>query len=276
MKNSAIKKACAVLSVVLGASSVSTAVAVLLAAVVVFSAKGQESSQLITSYPFRESFERHYQMGPSPRIEIDMIAGPVVISSGRAGMADVTVWRSAATRWEFDCYQVKIDPRPDLIRIATARLTDRPECRDGLRDSQEIRLRVPPDALVDLSNIAGDLQITGPVRGVKAKAIAGHASIAAAGTVDLQALAKGLSLRLGAASPGTAIIQAVGGGLEIDVANRRNVEIRLDANSLQNEVRVPPDFTRLMTRDGYLLKSGEGGPSLSLHAINGGVVVRRR
>src|SRR5262245_44100523 len=156
-------------------------------------AVADEEVGLITSYAFRDSFARHYQVKGSPRIEIKGgISGPVIISSGRTGTVDIDVLRTPATQEELDCHRVKIDSTPDLITIRQVQF-DRRECKT-IRASQSLTLRVPPDALIDVTAIAGELQVTGPVQSVTANSIASHVSISGAKIVDLNSLAKGLSL----------------------------------------------------------------------------------
>jgi hypothetical protein len=251
------------------------AFAALLVPVLVPSVWGQASPGVITDYPFRDSFARQYHVERSPRIEITGgISGPVTISSGQTGMVDIEVRRTAATQGELDCHQVKIDHRPDLITITQVQFADRRECRT-IRASQSLTLQVPSDALLQVSGIAGELQVSGPVKAVTAESIAGHVSITEAGTVDLDSLARGLSLSLGRASPGSGTIESVVGLVELEVAERHDVEIRVSA--LQGEITsVPPDFVRLEMNDGYLLRSGAGGTHLSISSINGDLVVRRK
>src|SRR5262245_61823418 len=255
--------------------SIAIVFAALLASVVAPSAWGPVNAQAVTDYPFRDSFERHYQVERSPRIEIGGgISGPVTVSSGPTGMVDIEVLRAAATQSELDCHQVKIDHRPDLIRITQVQFGDRRECRT-IRASQSLTLQVPSDANLQVTAIAGELQVTGPVRSVTAESMAAHVNITAAGTVDLTSLAGGLSLSLGGASPGSATIVSVVGVVELDVAERRDVDIRI--SSLQGEITsVPSDFVRRKTNDGYLLRSGAGGTPVSISSINGDVVVRRK
>jgi len=233
-----------------------------------------EETRLVTSYPFRDSFSRQYPVKGSPRIEIKGgISGPVFISSGRAGMVDIDVSRTAATQEELDCHEVKIDYRPDLITITQVQF-DRRECRT-IRASQALTLRVPSDALLDVSTIAGELQVTGPVRSVTALSIASHVSISGARTVDLISLAKGLSLSLGGAATEAATIESVIGDVELNVGERRDVEIRI--SSLTGHIRsVPPDFVSRRTNYGYLLRGGERGSSLSITSVQGDIVVKRR
>src|SRR5262249_57041897 len=101
----------------------------------------------ITSYPFRDSFGRHFRVKGSPRIVIGGgISGPVIISSGRTGIVDIDVLRTAATQQELDCHQVKIDYRPDRITIRQVQF-DRRECQT-IRASPSLFLLVPPDALL--------------------------------------------------------------------------------------------------------------------------------
>ena len=240
--------------------------------IMTFPGPGISSPDVATNYSFRDSVSRQYPLERSPRIEIKSIGGSVVISSGPAGMADVEAQRSAPTQRELDCREVKIDHRPDLITITAVQLTDRPGCA-AIWSAQALTLRVPSDALLRLSDIDGELQVTGPVGGIVAEDIGGHVSIAEAGTVDLRSLSNGVSLRLGAASPGSVNIRSVFGDVELDVAERRDVEIRV-TSVIAGEVRsVPRGFVRVKTDDGYLLKSGEGGPSLSISDIDGDIVV---
>src|SRR5262245_47001047 len=226
------------------------------------------------SYAFRDSFAHQFRVKGSPRIVIGRgISGPVTISSGRTGMVDIDVLRTAATQQELDCHEVKIDYRPDVITIRQVQF-HRPECQ-SIRASQSLTLRVPPDALLDVSTIAGELQVTGPVRSVTATSIASHVSISGAETVDLTSLAGGLSLSMGGAPTKSATIQSVMGAVELNVGERRDVEIRI--SSLAGHLRsVPPDFVGLRTNDGYLLRGGERGSSLWIRSVQGDVVVKRQ
>jgi hypothetical protein len=223
----------------------------------------------------QDTLAQQYPMERSPRIEITGVTGPIVISSAQTRMAGIKVKRSAGTQRELDCFQTRIDHRPDLITISYVLFTDRPGC--GSVDSrQALTLQVPNDAFLQLSNIYySTVTITGPVGGVIAENIGGHVSIAAAGTVNLRNLGNGVSLGLGAASTGSGIIESVFGDVELDVAERRDVEIR--AGSIVGEIKsVPSGFVRLKTDEGYLLKSGTGGASLSLKRIDGDIVVKRQ
>ena len=236
-------------------------------------AVADEERGVITTYPFHDSFARHYQVKGSPRIVIKGgISGPVTISSGRAGTVDIDVLRTAATQQELDCHRVRIDSRPDLITITQVQF-DRPEC-ETIRASQSLTLRVPSDALLDVSAIAGELQVAGPVKSVTANSIASRVSIAGAEIVDLNSLAEGLSLSTSGPTR-SVTIESVVGIVDLDVGERRGAEIRI--SSLEGHIRsFPPDFVRLRTNDGYLLRSGEGGPSLSINSVRGDVVVRRQ
>jgi len=134
---------------------------------------------------------------------------------------------------------------------------------------------VPPDALLDVSAIAGELKVTGPVRSVTAKSIASHVSISGAESVDLLSLAGGLSLDIGGAPTRSATIESVMGAVELNVGERRDVTIRI--SSLTGHIKsVPPDFVSLRTADGYLLRGGERGSSLWINSMQGDVVVKRR
>ena len=260
------------LRTILFGRSIVAALVTLLASGLVPGTRGQDSSGLITDYTFRDSFSRHFQVEGSPVIEIkEGISGPVTVSSGRAGTVDVDVQRTAATQWELDCHQVKIDHRPGRITITQVQFSDRRECHT-IRASQSLTLQVPSDAKLRVTAIAGELKVTGPVQSVTANSIAAHVDIAAVGIVELRSLAGGVSLHLGGASPGAGTIESVIGPVELEI-RQPNVKIRV--SSLNGEIRaLPPGFIRLRTDDGYLIKRGEGGPSLSISSVNGDVTVR--
>jgi hypothetical protein len=222
-----------------------------------------------------DTLAQQYQMEKSPRIAIRGVTGPIVISSGPTQMADVKFIRRVGTRRELDCFQARIDHRPEVITISYEQFGDRPGC--GSIDShQALTLEVPADALLHLSNIYySTVQITGPVQGVSAEDIGGHISIAAAGTVNLRNLGNGVSLGLGATSTGSIAMESVFGDIELDVTGRRDVEIH--ASSIVGEFKsIPTDFVRLKTDEGYLLKSRAGGTLISLKRIDGDIVLKHR
>jgi hypothetical protein len=222
-----------------------------------------------------DTLAQQYQMEKSPRIAIRGVTGPIVISSGPTQMADVKFIRRVGTRRELDCFQARIDHRPEVITISYEQFGDRPGC--GSIDShQALTLEVPADALLHLSNIYySTVQITGPVQGVSAEDIGGHISIAAAGTVNLRNLGNGVSLGLGATSTGSIAMESVFGDIELDVTGRRDVEIH--ASSIVGEFKsIPADFVRLKTAEGDVLKSRAGGTLISLKRIDGDIVLKHR
>jgi hypothetical protein len=222
-----------------------------------------------------DTLAQRYQMEKSPRIEIRGVTGPIVISSGPTQMVDVKFIRRVDTRRVLDCFQAKIDHRPELITISYEQFGDRPGC--GSIDShQALTLEVPSDAFLHLSNIYyTTVKITGPVQGVVAENIGGHVSIAAAGTINLRNLGNGVSLGLGATSTGSIAMESVFGDIELDVTGRRDVEIH--ASSIVGEFKsIPTDFVRLKTDEGYLLKSRAGGTLISLKRIDGDIVLKHR
>jgi murein DD-endopeptidase MepM/ murein hydrolase activator NlpD len=220
-----------------------------------------------------DTVAQQYPMERSPRIRITGYPHPIVISSAPTRTANVKIRRSAGSRQELDCFQTRIDHRPDLITISYVHVADRPGCGSaGSRHA--LALEVPSDAHLELSNIYySTVKITGPVQGLIAENVGGHVSIAAAGTVNLRNLGNGVSLRLGPTGPMT--IESVFGDVELDVAGRQDVEIR--ASSLVGEIRsVPSDFVRVKTDDGYVLKSRAGGTPISLKRIDGDIVLKRQ
>jgi hypothetical protein len=222
-----------------------------------------------------DTLAQQYQMEKSPRIAIRGVTGPIVISSGPTQMADVKFIRRVGTRRELDCFQARIDHRPEVITISYEQFGDRPGC--GSIDShQALTLEVPADALLHLSNIYySTVQITGPVQGVSAEDIGGHISIAAAGTVNLRNLGNGVSLGLGATSTGSIAMESVFGDIELDVTGRRDVEIH--ASSIVGEFKsIPADFVRLKTAEGDVLTSRAGGTLISLKRIDGDIVLKHR
>jgi hypothetical protein len=113
------------------------------------------------------------------------------------------------------------------------------------------------------------------VQGVSAEDIGGHVSITAAGTVNLRNLGNGVSLGLHSVSTGSSTIESVFGDVALDLAGRRDVEI--NASSIVGAFRsVPLGLVRLKTDDGYVLKGGAGGTSISFKRIDGDIVLKHQ
>ncbi len=233
---------------------------------------GSSDESIMTA---REEIHRSFRLEPGARISVEGIAGPVSITTGAGDTAEVHVVRMARTQRELDCYRTVVTGGGEALSVEHVQDSDRAGC-DSIRSRQEVRLVVPRSVNIELSTIAGRVDI-GPVDGkVSLDSIAGHAALAGARSADIDSLAGGLSMSLTPlAAAGVRVSSVVG---PVDLTFQRGVDADVRVDSVMGSVRgVPAELDgRLIEEDGeYRLRVGSGGPSVRLSSVVGPVRLRR-
>ena len=232
---------------------------------------GDESARMNA----REEIHRSFRLDPGARVSVDGIAGPVSITTGAGDRAEVHVVRMAQTQRELDCYRTAVAGGGDALSVRHVQDSGRAGC-DSIRSRQEVRLVVPRSVNVELSTIAGRVDIGAVDGNVSLESIAGHVAVAGARSADMGSLAGGLSLTLDPLAAGGVRVSSVVG--PVDLTFRRGVDADVRVDSVMGSVRgVPAELDgRLIEEDGeYRLRIGSGGPAVKLSSVVGPVRLRR-
>jgi hypothetical protein len=182
MKNLAIKKACAVLSVLLGASSVWAAV-------------DQE----------RDQINRSFSLPAKARVEVSAISGSVDIQAIDGDMAIVQIDRTARSRAELDCNKVVLEQASGNLTIQSKTVGGH-GCRN-IQVTYSVLLSLPRHVDVSVHGVSGPINI-GEIEG--ALRISGNS-----GNINLAQSGSGSSITGNSGRTNIKLRKLDAGGLEL-------------------------------------------------------------
>jgi putative adhesin len=251
MKNSAIMKACAVLSVLLGASSVWAAVA-------------QE----------RDQINRSFSLPTTARVEVSAISGSVDIQAVDGETSIVQIERTARSRAELDCNNV-------VLEQASSNLTVRSKAVGGqgcqsIQVVYRVLLSLPRHVDVSVHGVSGPVNI-GEIEG--ALRISGNS-----GSINLAQSGRGSSISGNSGTTTIKLRQLDAGGLEFSgnsgtvklyVGDELNADVKVSGLSGSVSSELPNvQFTKTGAAD-YHARIGSGGPTINVEGNSGSVLLVR-
>jgi hypothetical protein len=251
MKNSAIKKACAVLSVVLGASSVWAAV-------------DQE----------RDRIDRSFSLPAKARVDVSGISGSVDIEAVDGDTAIVHIERTARSRAELDCTKLVLQQAAGNLIIQSKNMGGH-GC-NNIQVTSRVLLSLPHHVDVSVHGVSGPLNI-GEIEG--ALHISGNS-----GDINLEQSGR-RSRITGNSGPITLTLRKLdAGGLEVSgnsgaiklyVGDELNVDVKVSGLSGTTASELPNvQFTQTGAAD-YYARIGSGGPTINLSGNSGSILLAR-
>jgi len=250
MKNSGIKKACALLSVLLGASSVWAAV-----------------------YQERDEINRSFSLPAKARVQVSAISGSVDIKAD-GDTAIVHIERTARSRAELDCNNVVVEQASGNLTVRSKPVGG-PGCQT-IQVVHRVLLSLPRHVDVSVNGVSGPINI-GEMEG--ALRISGNS-----GNINLEQSGRGSRI---SGNSGTTIIklrQLDAGGLEFSgnsgtvrlyVGGELNVDVKVSGHSGSVSSELPNvEFIKTGAAD-YYARIGSGGPTISVDGNSGNVLLSR-
>ena len=251
MKNSAIKKACAVLSVVLGASSVWAAV-----------------------YPERDEINRSFTLPAKARVEVSAISGSVDIKAIDGDTAIVQIERTARSRAELDCNKVVLEHAPGNLTVQSETVGGR-GCQN-IQVVYRVLLSLPRHVDVSVRGVSGPIQIEeieGTLR------ISGNS-----GDINVEQLRSGsritgnsgtTTINLRRFDAGEVEVSGNSGAVYLYVGDELNVDVKVSGLSGSVSSELPNvKFTKTGAAD-YFARIGSGGATITLHGSSGSILLGR-
>ena len=251
MKNSAIKKACAVLSVVLGASSVWAAV-----------------------YRERDEINRSFTLPAKARVEVSAISGSVDIKAIDGDTAIVQIERTARSRAELDCNKVVLEHAPGNLTVQSETVGGR-DCQN-IQVVYRVLLSLPRHVDVSVRGVSGPIQIE-EIEG--ALRISGNS-----GNINLAQLRSGsritgnsgtTTINLRRFDAGEVEVSGNSGAVYLYVGDELNVDVKVSRLSGSVSSELPNvKFTKTGAAD-YFARIGSGGATITVHGSSGSVLLGR-
>ena len=219
----------------------------------------------------REQIDRSFSLAAGAEVSVNGIAGSVEVETRDGGEAEVHIVRMGRTQRDLDCYRTTVEQTGAGLRIAHEQDRSR-ECR-SIHSRQEVRLVLPRSVNLEMSSIAGRVEV-GELEGrVRLDSVAGNVHIASARSGNLSSLAGGLRLDVGRLDPGGFHISSVVGPVELGFRDGADADVTVD--SVMGSVRSESDRVRLYGEDQtYRARVGAGGPTVAISSVVGRVRLR--
>jgi len=251
MKNSAIKKACAVLSVLLGASSVWAAV-----------------------YRDLDEVNRSFSLPAKARVEVSAISGSVDIKAIDGDTAIVQIERTARSRAELDCNKVVLEQASGNLTIQSK--TANGQGCENIQVVYRVLLSLPRHVDVSVHGVSGPVNI-GEIEG--ALRISGNS-----GNINLAQPGRGSSISGNSGTTTIKLRKLGAGGLELSgnsgaiklyVDEELNVDVKVSGLSGSVSSELPNvKFTKTGAAD-YYARIGFGGPTINVEGNSGSILLSR-
>ncbi|HEX5702108.1 MAG TPA: DUF4097 family beta strand repeat-containing protein [Pyrinomonadaceae bacterium] len=269
MKNLAIKKACAVLSVLLGASSVWATVA-------------QE----------RDEINRSFTLPAKAHVDVAAISGSVDIKAVDADSAIVQMERTARSRAELDCNKIVVEQASGNLTVRSENVGG-PGCQN-IQVVHRLVLSLPRrvdvsvhgvSGPIDIGEIDGTLRISGNSGDINLARVGNGARITGnSGTINVAELGSGARIT---GNSGTATIKirhldteglelsGNSGTLKLYVGGELSIDVKVSGHSGPVSSELPNvEFTKSGASD-YYARVGSGGPTINAHGNSGSILLIR-
>ena len=250
MKNLTIK-ACAVLSVLLGASSVWAAV-------------DQE----------RDEFNRSFSLPAKARVDVSGFSGNVDIQAVDGDMATVQIERTARNRAELDCMKLVLEQVASNLIIQTKNMGG-----DGCNNIQvtsRVLLSLPRHADLSIHGVSGPINV-GEIQGtLRISGNSGHINLAQSGRGSRITGNSGrTNIKLRKLDARGLEVSGNSGEIKLYVDEESNFDVRVSGHSGSASSELPNvKFTKTGAAD-YYARIGSGGPTITVHGNSGLIMLGR-
>jgi hypothetical protein len=252
LKNSASKKACAVLSVVLGASSVWAAV-------------DRE----------RDEINRSFTLPAKARVEVSgSISGSVDIKAIDGDTAIVQIERTGRSRAELDCNKVVLEQAAGNL-VIQSKTVGGPGCQN-IQVVHRVLLSLPRHVDVSVHGVSGPINV-GEIEGaLRVSGNSGNINLAQSGSGSRITGNSGTTtIMLRRLDAGGLELSGNSGPIKLYVGDELNVDVKVSGLSGSVSSELPNvKFTKTGASD-YFARIGSGGPTINVEGSSGNILLSR-
>ena len=251
MKNSAIKKACAVLSVLLGASSVWAAV-------------DRE----------RDEINRSFTLPAKARVDVSAISGSVDIEAVDGDTAIVQIERTGRSRAELDCNKVVLEQASGNLTIQSRNVGGQ-GCQN-IQVRYRVLLSLPRHVDLSVHGVSGPINI-GEIEGaLRISGNSGNINLAQSGRrSSISGNSGTTTIKLRQLDPGGLEVSGNSGAIKLYIADELNADVKVTGLSGSVSSELPNvQFQKTGAAD-YHARIGSGGATINVHGNSGSVLLIR-
>jgi hypothetical protein len=251
MKNSSIYKACAVLVLILAASSV-----------------------WATVYQQRDEIDRRFTLPAKARVKVSAISGSVDIKAIDGDTAIVQIERTGRSRAELDCNKVVLEQTSGNLTIQSETV-DGQGC-ENIQVIYRVLLSLPRHVDVSVRGVSGPVNI-GEIEGaLRINGNSGNINLAQPGRgSSISGNSGTTTIKLRKLDAGGLELRGNSGALKLYVDEELNVDVKVSGLSGTASSELPNvKFTKTGAAD-YHARIGSGGPTITVHGNSGSIMLGR-
>jgi DUF4097 and DUF4098 domain-containing protein YvlB len=230
-----------------------------------------------------ERFEQTYSLNPNGRVSVSNVNGSITVEAWDRNEVKLVAVKTADTRERLAEVQIKIDSRPDYLRVETDYgLLRRPGQRNIDQGKLEVQyhLTVPRGAVLNqIETVNGSITVSNMTNITKVSAVNGQVRATnLRGTANLETVNGNVEADFSALLTGSQItLNTVNGRANLLIPSDANATIRADSlnGNIVNDFGLPVRKGQYVGRDLYG-RVGNGDVKIKLSSVNGELLVRRR
>jgi len=250
MKNSSINKACAVLVLILAASSVRA-----------------------TVYQERDEINRRFTLPPKARVEVSAISGSIDVKAIDGEMAIVQIERTAPSRAELDCNKVVLEQESGnlLIKGETVGCKNR-----NIEGTYRVQLSLPRTVDVSVHGVSGPVNI-GEIDGaLRISGNSGNINLAQFGSgTSIWGNSGTITIQLRQLDAGGFKLSGNSGAIKLYIADELNLDVKVSGISGSVSSDLPNVQFNKTGAAHYHARVGSGGPTINVDGSSGSVLLSR-
>jgi len=217
-----------------------------------------------------EQVEQTFEVGSTPRLEIDSFAGATTIRTGSDGVIHVLATKHARGQSSLDAIVVELTQEGDRVQIRTSH----PALRSSGNQRVDLEITVPANTDLGLKLGAGSVEVRDLLGAQHIEAAAGGITIrGAAGPVSATASVGGIDYE--GRPAGTCRFEAAVGGIVLRLPADANITVDLSAELGGVRTSLPVDGTVTLRSVRGIIGTGDQA-SLTARAGVGGVDLLRQ
>ena len=251
MKNSAINRTCAVLVLILTASSV-----------------------WATVYPERDEINRRFTLPAKTRVEVSAISGSVDIAGIDGDTAIVQIERTGRSQAELDCNKVVLEQASDNLALQS-KTVGGPGCQN-IQVVYRVQLSLPRYVNLSVHGVSGPVNI-GEIEGtLRISGNSGNINLAQSGRgSSISGNSGATTIKLRRLDAGGLELSGNSGAVKLYIADELNVDVKVSSISGSLSSELPNvKFNKTGAAD-YYARIGSGGPTINVEGNSGSILLSR-
>ncbi|HXG83300.1 MAG TPA: DUF4097 family beta strand repeat-containing protein [Pyrinomonadaceae bacterium] len=231
-----------------------------------------------------ERFEQTYPLDPTGRVSVSNVNGSITIDTWDNPQVKLEYVKTADIRERLSEVEIRIDARPDLIRVETEydngkRANGRQSNKNG-RLVVEYRLTVPRTAVLDeIETVNGSINIANAANMTKAAAVNGEIRATnLRGTANLSTVNGTVRADFDRLQTGSRILlDTVNGTVNLTIPSDADATVKADTvnGSITNDFGLPVRKGQYVGKNLYG-RIGTGDVQIKLASVNGGLSIKRK